>query len=215
MNADTNVSTAPAQSPASPGPILSPDAPPDPAAQVPQAEGESDRAFEAFRAYLQLGPQRRLAPVARAVGSSLRTVKRWAKDFDWRGRIKTFAAARVARYAVAEDTLCRESLLDAATRAKAFRERQYALAEAILRVAERCLERLEDLDLDHITFANACKALEVASRISQQVNTRENDDASAPARALEAQLATLLDQACAEASPNAVGQPATPTQPQP
>ena len=54
-------------------------------------KNESDRAFEAFRAYWELGPQRRFAAAARKVGVSLRTVRRWAGEFDWRGRIKTWA----------------------------------------------------------------------------------------------------------------------------
>ena len=40
--------------------------------------GESDRAFEAFRAYFELGPRRRYAAAARKVGVSQVTVKRWA-----------------------------------------------------------------------------------------------------------------------------------------
>jgi hypothetical protein len=47
---------------------------------LPQAKGESDRAFEAFRAYLELGPKRRYAAVGRKLVASLRTVKRWAND---------------------------------------------------------------------------------------------------------------------------------------
>lgn len=163
-----------------------------------QAKGESDRAFEAFRAYLELGPRRRYSAVARKVGVSLRTVRRWAGDFDWRGRIKAHASECANRYAEAESSVRCEELLDAAARAKAFRDRQFALAETILDAAERYFEHLESEDLDQMNFADACKALEVASRLGQQAASRDADDPAAPTRSLRDQLATLLEQAYGE-----------------
>lgn len=183
---------------------------------VPQAKGESDRAFEAFRAYLELGPKRRYAAVGRKVGASLRTVQRWARDFNWRARIHSCAARSAEQYVLTENALEREALLDAAARAKAFRDRQYDLAEAILAAAERHLESLVDDDLDQMSFADACKALEVASRLGQRAG-RETDDSSTPARSLRDQLTALLDQVCGEApARNGVENPSpSPAPPQP
>jgi len=165
---------------------------------------------------LESGPKRRYATVGRKVGAGLRTVQRWARDFDWRGRIKTYAAQCADEYTQTENTLQREALFDAAARARTFRDRQYALAEAILEVAERHLERLEDDDLDQMNFGDACKALAVAARLGQQAG-RTTDDPSAPARSLRDQLTTLLDQVCAEASSrNGAGDPPhSPTPPLP
>ena len=197
-----------------PPPAASPAAPiPKPAGVpstlFPQAKGESDRAFEAFCAYLELGPKRRYTAVGKIVGASLRTVKRWATDFDWRGRIKTYAAQGAEQYVETENTVQREDLLDAAARAKAFRDRQYALAEAILDAAERHLERVDDDDLDQMSFADACKALAVASRLGGEAAGREIGDSAAPARGLRDQLAALLEQAYSEtpSGSGAGGQP--------
>jgi hypothetical protein len=214
--------------PVAPNPTPKPDCESDPVAAVcdrrqpplfPQAKGESARAAEAFRAYLELGPRRRYAAVGRKVGASPRTVKRWANDFDWRGRIKTYAAQSTEQYIETENTVQREDLLDAAARAKAFRDRQYTLAEAMLDAAERYLERVDDDDLDQMSFTDACKALEVASRIGQQAASSATDDPAASSRTLRDQLASLLDQAYGEAqTPNGAGdkpQSATPTQVQP
>ena len=162
--------------------------------------GESDRAFEAFRAYLELGPRRRYAAVSRKVGASQRTIRRWASDFDWCGRIKTHTAQCAEQFVASEHAVHREECLDAAARARAFRERQYQVAEALLSAAGNYLTRMEVGDLDLLSFADACKALDVASRIGQQVATPTADDPSAPTRGLRDQLATLLDQAYGEAS---------------
>ena len=180
------------------------------------APGESDRAFEAFRAYLELGPRRRYAAVGTKVGASLRTVKRWAADFNWRGRINTHSAQGAALSAQTENAAHRGEILDASARAQAFRDRQYALAEAILDVAGRYLERVEDDDLDRMSFADACRALDFASRLARHAG--ESGGGAAPDHSLRDQLAALLDQACGEAAvPNAAASPldhATPGQTQ-
>src|ERR1041385_2114899 len=88
-----------------PPPAPTPNAPtPDPVAAplFAQAKGESDRAFEAFRVYLELGPRRRYAAVGPKVGTCMRTIHRWAKDFDWGGRIKTCAARAAEQYVETE-----------------------------------------------------------------------------------------------------------------
>ena len=184
----------------------------------PHTKSESARAAEAFRVYLELGPKRRYAAVATTVSTSLRTVKRWAIDFDWRGRIKTYAAHSAEQYAEAENAVQREDLVDATTRAKTFRDRQYTLAEAMLDTAERYLEGVDESDLDLMSFADACKALEVASRLGQQAAARETDDPAASSRGLRDQLEALLDQAYGEtlSQTGAAGQPkpATSTQAQ-
>jgi len=185
--------------------------PPDSAAPALLApgRGESDRAFEAYRVYLQLGPRRRYAAVAREVGSSLRTVKRWAYDFDWRGRIRACAAQGVERYVEEQ----REQFADAAARDQAFRDRQYDVAEAMLDAAGNFLEQLDDDDRDVLSFGDACKALEVSARVGQQASSRSNDDASG-SRGLRDQLAGLLDQACREMPASTLPpQPSTPSQP--
>jgi hypothetical protein len=175
---------------------------PEPAPPLfPQAKGESDRAFEAFRVYLELGPRRRFFAVARKVGSSLRTIQRWAALFDWRTRIKTYAAGSAEHYIETEQAVHREEFLDAAARDKSFRDRQYALAEALLDAAELYIERMEEADLDQMSLADACKALEVASRLGQQAAARQTDDPSEDARHLRDQITALLDQAYSEVQP--------------
>ena len=159
-------------------------------------DGESDRAFEAFRAYFELGPRRRYVAAARKVGVAQGTVKRWAREFDWRGRLISLAARAVAQSANAENALHRADLIDAAARAKSFRDRQFALAESILHVAERYLERMDEDNLDQLNFADACKAFAFASQLGKFAHA--TDASAAPDQSLRDQLTALLDQACGE-----------------
>jgi hypothetical protein len=201
---EKSLSPAASDIPGAPSPVL-------PALDFTPAPGESDRAFEAFRAYFELGPRRRLAAAARKVGASPRTVKRWAGDFDWRGRIKSQAARSLEQSAHAESALHRADLIDAAARAKNFRDRQFALAESILNVAERYVERMDEDNLDKLSFADACKAFAFASQLAKYA--RENDTSAAPDHSLRDQLAALLDQACGENQ--AQKTPASPNTPAP
>jgi len=158
--------------------------------------GESARAFEAFRAYYQLGPRRRYAVAARKAGVAHATVKRWASDFDWRGRILSLTAQAVAQSAHAESTMQRAELLDAAARDKVFRARESALAEALLHVAERYVERMDEDQLDQLSFTDACKAFAFASQLGK--GARETDATAVPDHSLRDQLTTLLDQVYGE-----------------
>ena len=179
-----------------------PDVPPVALPSLPRfspAPGESNRAFAAFCVYRELGPQRRYATVVKKVGRSLRTIKRWAHDFDWHGRIQTCADRQAARAVALETTRHHADLLDVAARDQAFRDRQHALAETLLSVAGRYLAGLEHGDLDQMSFTDACKALALASHLGQPAARRATDDVAAPARNLRDQIAALLDQACGEA----------------
>jgi hypothetical protein len=156
----------------------------------PQAQGESDRAFEAFRVYLELGPGRRYAAVGRKVGVSLRTIKRWAADFDWPGRIKTYAKDAAEVFVETEQAVHREELRDA----QGFRDRQHVLAQRLQDAVERYLENLEGGDLDRMSLADACKALEVASRLGPQTERGTGEDPAGTSRSLRDQLTSLLEQ---------------------
>jgi hypothetical protein len=179
---------------------LRPSAPQPSTLNLQPLRNESDRAFEAFRVYWELGPRRRYVAVSRKLGTSLRTIRRWATEHNWKERIKSCSAQCAQEQAQTETEVHRGELLDMAARAKALRERQFALAEAILDAVERYVQSLEEFDLDAMTFADACKALEVASRLGQQAATRLADDPAEASRSLQDQLAALLDQAYGEVS---------------
>ena len=63
-----------------------------------QQPRESNKAFAAFKEYLDMGPERSFEAVARTLTKSSRLLKRWSKRFDWPGRV----AARDAHLAELE-----------------------------------------------------------------------------------------------------------------
>ena len=63
-----------------------------------QQPRESAKAFAAFKAYLDMGPERSIEAVARKLTKSSRLLKRWSAKYDWAGRV----AARDAHFAEME-----------------------------------------------------------------------------------------------------------------
>ena len=195
MNTTSPVSPSSSDSGLPPLAAATPPAVPDPLPPFPPARGESARAFAAFCAYLELGPRRRYLAVSRQMGVSLRTVKRWAADFDWRGRIQSHTSRGAGQFVAAAAAAREEEILDAAQREQLLRDRQYAVAEGLLLAAERFLERVDQDDLDQMNFGDACKALDVASRLRRPAEVTNGGEDPTKTRNLSDQLTALLEQA--------------------
>lgn len=113
----------------------------DPAAHEP---GPSERrpqetavAFEAFRTYLEMGPARSTAKVARALGKSKTLCDRWSSRWSWGERVRAFEAQGVRS--------ADEAHLDAlAQRSRRQAEIAQLHGEASLVVAREVLRRFAD-----------------------------------------------------------------------
>lgn len=107
---------------------------PGPAQQQP---GETAPAFEAFRTYLEQGPARSTAKVARALGKSKSLCDRWSARWRWVDRVREFEAMALERVDAAHvDAL--------AARSKRQAEIAQLHGEASLTVAREVLRRLAD-----------------------------------------------------------------------
>ncbi|MFN7139278.1 MAG: hypothetical protein ACK4UN_08065 [Limisphaerales bacterium] len=67
-----------------------------------QQPRESAKAFAAFREYLEMGPERSMAAVAKKLAKSEQLIRRWGYKYDWTARVKTHAAhlAEIERLAI-------------------------------------------------------------------------------------------------------------------
>lgn len=67
-----------------------------------QQPRESNKAFAAFKTYLDLGAERSLAVTADKLGKSKRMMEKWSRKFDWTARVQARAAhlATVEREAI-------------------------------------------------------------------------------------------------------------------
>jgi hypothetical protein len=120
----------------------------------------------------------------------VRTIERWASQFDWRERLTTHAAQATGPFVQAQAA----ARLETAGCEQSLRERQLVLATAILNLTERYFDRLDDMDLERVRLPDVCRALEFASRLIG--HSRDSAPAAATTdHGLRDQLAALLDQA--------------------
>jgi hypothetical protein len=116
---------------------------------------ESAPAYRAFRAYLELGPDRALRPVAEAAGCHLSLIKRWSAKHDWRLRVRAWEE-RQRREAVAQETV-----------QQAAYERRLHNAEQLERFAMAGLRSLvvRDAETGELRFDARLKPAEIAALI--------------------------------------------------
>ena len=99
-----------------------------------QQPRESNKAFAAFKAYLDMGPERSFDAVAQKLTKSSRLLKRWSLKFDWQGRVKARDAhfAELERQAI-ERLACEKAVewwqLHEPVKRQAWMEAEEALAD--------------------------------------------------------------------------------------
>lgn len=127
------------------------------------APGESAEAFAAFLTYFRLPGKRRMTAVARKTGVGLRTVFRWAHDFDWASRINRHQAILQQR-AQLETARAREEIIGWSDRATAIREREWEITDDLL---EALQHRLTSGGLDAPALAALARTLALTSKIAR------------------------------------------------
>jgi hypothetical protein len=138
------------------GPVASDAAPVEAVvmAEWERMEGESARAYEAFRLFRDDGPRRTVDGIRGRVDVSERTLQGWSSKFDWRDRSLAWddECARV------ED---RQRLDDIRT--------MYDMHRRVGRVAvTKALQALQNLPVDRIPPGAAARLLELGTRIERQ-----------------------------------------------
>ncbi|MGZ4936924.1 MAG: hypothetical protein ACXV5K_10130 [Halobacteriota archaeon] len=116
---------------------------------------ESAKAYDAFRRYRDMGPERSIAKLARAMGCSTGLLKRWSSPYRW--------VARAMRYDDYLDKRLREA------RERVVLETAAKHAELARTAQERALLRLSAIDVDSLRptqllqFTKASIELEAAA----------------------------------------------------
>ena len=98
-----------------------------------QQPKESNKAFAAFKIYLDLGPRRSLAAVAKKLGQSKCMPERWSRRYGWQARVLAWDAhfADLERQAI-EQMAVEKAVewwkLQEPTRRQAWQEAEHAIA---------------------------------------------------------------------------------------
>lgn len=177
---------------------------PDPPPPFSPAPNESAPAFAAFLVYFQLPAKRRLTAVARQTGAGLRSVYRWAHDFDWAGRVNRHQAGLLQQRSQLQAALAREEVIAWAERAAAIREREWEFADDLFEALQR---RLRAEEHDPLALAALTRAFALASRMARQTTglAAQSPDATDSPDPREKEFDAALQAVC---GPQAAGKSA-------
>jgi len=132
-----------------------------------QQERESNRAFAAFRTYLELGPERSLATVAERVGKSKTMVERWSRRFDWPARVEAHAAhvADAGRKAI--EALAVERAVEWDKVHEAVKIAEWQRHKKLIALADEMIARWEKNKAKCGTLEGIARVLELATKLGR------------------------------------------------
>lgn len=133
--------------------------------------GESSRAFAAFVAYLQLGPQRSCEKAAAMVSKGPRTCRKWSERHGWVRRAAEYDELCAAQEREIQAVLTKDRAAEWVKRQERLKEEEFAIAERLLAKAK---ELLEDPRV-RWSGGDIAKLLDVASKLGRLASGLETD----------------------------------------
>jgi hypothetical protein len=137
--------------------------------------GESEKAFAAFRVYLELGPQRSLALTAAKVGKSKVLMERWSRRHHWCERVAAHAANLATVEREAAEALARGKSAEWLKRQGDIREREWEMHESCIEAARRGLKAFMEREKVYANLADISRILEVASKLGRLASGMATD----------------------------------------
>ena len=132
-----------------------------------QQPRESNKAFAAFKTYLELGAQRSLAVVAEQHGKSKTMIERWSRRFDWPARVQAHAAhlATIEREAI--EGLALEKAVDWNKVHEAVKVAEWQRHKKLIALADEMLARWEKNKAKCGTLEGIARVLELATKLGR------------------------------------------------
>jgi hypothetical protein len=156
---------------------------------LPLYKGESEEAYEAFCAFLSLGPGRSHQKAAELTSAKISNIRYWSAKFRWKERIELLNARKLQRLLNAKAETQSSAAIDWAKRSQEQNELQWDAGNELVLAAKDCLRDFlahpESMSLGQIA-----DALEVGSKISHLAVQR----ATSTSETLGQDVATLRKQ---------------------
>jgi len=132
-----------------------------------QQSRESNKAFAAFRTYLELGPDRSLATVAERVGKSKTMVERWSRRFDWPARVEAHAAQVADAERKAIEALAVERAVEWDKVHEAVKIAEWQRHKKLIALADEMIARWEKNKAKCGTLEGIARVLELATKLGR------------------------------------------------
>lgn len=118
---------------------------------------ESEKAFEAFTVYRDMGEKRTYAAVAEKLQKSSSLIRRWKDRFEWRERVRAY-----------DNELEKEAMAKAIKERKSMTDRHIKIA---IQLQEKALEALEALLIKDLSPKDIKEYIKMATDLERQSRT--------------------------------------------
>lgn len=132
-----------------------------------QQPRESDKAFTAFKTYLELGPERSLVLVADKVSKSKTMIERWSRKFDWPARVQAHGAHLTEIERKAAEAVAIQNGVDWAKRQEEHREDEWQTRTELIGLAREAIERWKKNPARCGTLEGIARLLDLASKLGR------------------------------------------------
>ena len=172
-----------------------------------QQPRESAKAFAAFSLYLNLGPQRSTAEVAKKLAKSEQLIRRWSAKFAWTDRVAAHGAhlAIIEREAV--EAVARSKAAEWEKRETQLRETEWAMHERAIAAAKRGLDAYMEKDKVYANLADIARMLEIASKLGRLATglDKSNGETADEPQTLRVEVTVALEKIYGQAEPAPTG----------
>lgn len=125
-------------------------------------KGESEKAYEAFAAYRDLGAKRTTVAVAEKLQKSDTLIRRWKDRWDWKERVRAY-----------DNDLEKEARAKVVKDRKAMTERHIGIA---MQLQKKALEALNSLDVEDMTPKDIKEYIKMATDLERLNRTLEEEN---------------------------------------
>jgi hypothetical protein len=132
-----------------------------------QQPRESNKAFAAFKTYLELGPQRSLATVAEKHSKSKTMVERWSRRFGWPARVQAHDAHLALLEREAIESLAMEKAVDWSKVHEAVKVAEWQRHKKLIALADEMILRWEKNKAKCGTLEGIARVLELATKLGR------------------------------------------------
>jgi hypothetical protein len=138
------------------------------------APGETQKAFETFLSYFDMGQTRSFTKLAKLTGVNVKSIKSWATRFCWQERLRAYHT-HLLRARLAMDTDARRNEAELrAERARLLEDAEWKVAEMLLRAAQNTLDLLIQSPGKR-TLTDVARAVEIASKLGRLATGGANE----------------------------------------
>lgn len=140
-------------------------------------KGESEKAFEAFTAYRDMGPERTISAVVKKLEKSRTLIDRWKDRWDWQERVRAY-----------DNELEKEARAKAVRGRKDMTERHIKIA---MQVQKKALEALASLSVEDMSPKDVKEYIKMATDL-ERLNRMFEEESSKGRADAPTQLADTI-----------------------